>query len=274
MADEAFYRDDAPIAAEAKIAAIDATPAGSFVLDGHFLKSPNSQVFFLFVEKIGCTFLKQTLIHAMYGDLNQLDPQYFMAGWTHRNLVHAFAAEILAVDGRQVLRDQAAGIITFCRNPYDRFLSAYHNRILRLEEAELPLFYWHRRSILFNAARNGSLAGGMQRFAAGISIDDFARFVRDTPPHLRDVHWMEQHRLNLADFVTPAALVRFEDFDAQFRAVWQTYIGGEGALSGAEKNASGKPAGGLQAETAAIVYDIYRRDFDLFGYAEESWRTL
>ena len=247
---------------------------GPAVLDSHFLRSPDSQTVFLFVDKVACTYVKQTLYSEMLGDLHRLNPEYFWSGLDHLGLLHVFTEQLLAVDGREVLADPTKNIITFCRNPYDRFLSAYYNKIQTDRAVEAHHRQWLRREIVLKLLRAGKCPGGLDEFAAGVTSAHFAEFVRLTPPWERDIHWTEQHRVNLVDLIRPTALIRFEAFQEEFLTAWDRYVGYRPQIwENFERNRSGKPRGLISEQIAEIVFEVYRKDFELFGYEADSWRT-
>jgi hypothetical protein len=220
-------------------------------------------VFFLFVEKVGCTFLKHVLISEMLGSISEIDPSYYFKGWQKHNLIHTVAHEVLRVDGREVLARPDARIITFCRNPYGRFVSAYRDKIVNLPELEADHLLWVRREILFRKIR---MAKGLRRLSASdytVSIRDFADYVSRTSSADRDKHWAEQHLLNLADVIAPAEVIKLEDFDKRLGDVWKTFIGTTlEPTSDYERNHTRLPHRLLDEETANMIYDIYCRDFE------------
>lgn len=118
------------------IGKIENRPGGNLSLDEHFLKTPREDVFFLFLEKVGCTTLKHLLIQTFWGDISSINPEYYMDGWAEKNLIHAISSEALTINGRDVLNKRDAKIITFCRNPYDRFVSAYVDKIVNTPKNE------------------------------------------------------------------------------------------------------------------------------------------
>ena len=257
------------------IKSIEGRPLGNLVLDEHFLRSPTENVFFIFVEKAGCTLLKSILIDQMIGDYKNIDPKYYYSIWSERNVIHALSHELLRVDGRQVLTSSNPRLITFCRNPYTRFLSAYRDKIVNPPTSELDYFQWIRREVLFWKLRQSQSPGRLTKAAAAVSLLDFAAFVLAQPPAARDKHWAEQHLLNLVDVVPPHVVVRLEDFDTTFPEIWKSTIGTDlPDISAIDRNSTARSAAVLDEETARLIHAIYVRDFELFGYDKESWRSL
>jgi hypothetical protein len=255
-----------------QISEIESRPLGLLTLDEHFLRSPHPEVFFVFVEKVGCTFLKHLLVHEMIGDVSRIDPEYYLPGLQRINLVHALSHEALRVDGREVL-SRPATTITFCRNPYTRFLSAYMDKIVDPPALELPYFCWIRREILFRKARS-AVAGRATEWTDRISLREFAEFVRSQPAEQRDKHWAEQWSLNLADMVEHQEIVRIERFDADLDAIWQGYFGRPIPRDQVFLTNTRKAGPILDKDTADIIHAIYKNDFELFGYDPESWQSV
>lgn len=253
---------------------IEQRPHGLLALDEHFLRSPHEDVFFVFVEKVGCTFLKHILVTEMIGDISSLDPEYYLPGLKSMNLIHALSHEALREDGRLVLASASAKTITFCRNPYARFVSAFRDKIENPPDLEIPYFYWVRREILFEKARYAA-QGNAVTFHNNISIDEFAEFVHSQANEQRDKHWAEQCSLNLADVVKHNEVVRMEDFHNNLSAVWNKYFGKEINQVRYLTNAShSKIRPVLSNATAKIIYEIYKKDFEVFGYDIDSWKTF
>lgn len=251
---------------------IESRPYGRLALDEHFLRSPNPDVYFLFVEKVGCTFIKHVLIEASLGSLDQIDPSYFHTGWSLHNLVHAVAHEVLRVDGRLVLDNPDAKVITFCRNPYSRFVSAYKDKIDNTPDMEATYFKWIRREIFFYKARFNLSQQIVGKLGSRISLRDFATFVRRNPDIEHDRHWAPQHRLMLDGFLDHAHVLRLEHLDQTLPTIWQDLVGTE--MPRPTKHATNpgsKTYPMLDQETADIIYEIYQTDFEVLGYDRESW---
>jgi hypothetical protein len=258
-----------------KIGAIESSPYGRICLDNHFLRSPNPNVYFLFVAKVGCTFVKHILIEALLGSTHDIDPSYYHKGWTHHSLVHAIAHEVLRVDGRGVINNPEARVIAFCRNPYARFVSAYYDKIVRHPEPEAEYFTWIRREIFFSHARHSMDQLQTEKLISEISLSDFARFIAQNRDVEHDIHWAPQHHLVLHRFLNASHILRLEDLDRQLEPLWQDMIGT--AMPYPLNHARNPGAGTRQAldkDTADIVFDLYEADFVAFGYDRDSWRGL
>ncbi len=245
------------------------------MLDTHFLRTPCPNTFILYVDKIGCTFVKHMIVDNLYGDIYMLDPSFFLEGWSHHGILHFLAGEAITVDGRSVLSQPDAKIITFCRNPYSRFVSAYFNKILSPNPTELDHHQWVRREIMSKLLKSGRYEGDLQSFAEGVTLRHFAEFVRDTPPSERDLHWTEQWHVNLEDLIPDRHLVRFESFDRDFEDAWRRLVGEWPTTTcKMQRNSSSRPRGVLNKSTADIIYEIYREDFVRFDYARDSWMDV
>ncbi|MCJ2184177.1 sulfotransferase family protein [Novosphingobium sp. 1949] len=255
----------------ALIERVEASPHGRETLDARFL-TIDDRVAFLYLEKVACTYIKNILVQEAFGSLEGFDPSYYLELWGKNNLIHTLAFEGLRTNGRDVLRSDRA-TITFCRNPYGRFLSAYFDKIVNPPEIEKPGFQWVRREILFKQVRQRNKAG-VQAMAGGIRLEDFARFVAEQDEGARDKHWAHQHSLNLAHVHTANETIRIETLDETFPGLWERYMGRPlPRVAKPERNVSRKHHG-LDKSIADIIYKTYERDFDLFGYARSSWQDF
>jgi hypothetical protein len=158
--------------------------------------------FFIETPKAACTTTK-VVLWRLEG-LGPVPPDLTMvhhrSPWDPRKSPATVAEEaaLEALAGSSVLR------FFVWRDPVERLRSAYWDKI-RLGHDHSPEWDQWRAAI-----RD---AFSMQPDQE-ISFDRFAEFVCALPDHLRDPHFMSQHRLVLADFVTYDYVVRTDDYAA------------------------------------------------------------
>lgn len=138
------------------------------------------------------------------------------------------------------------------RNPYVRVLSVYLNK-------------FHGRG------------AQSQKFAKAIGSDppaSFAEFVsligKQTPEEM-DPHWRVQYHNIYCDLIKYDTLVRFENYETEFYAVLEKLFG-TAKIQSVRKRAvptEEKLAGFYTADIAKAVRDIFRIDFEYFGYPVE-----
>ncbi len=141
----------------------------------------------------------------------------------------------------------------FVRNPYDRILSVWRNKVAPSEPTQNTLNIYAQHAGLH----------------AEMPFDDFIEWLGDT--HERESpnkHWAPQ-----SEFITdgvhllPDFIGRLEDFDRDVRKLC-SFIGPVGPSR--RKNEADK-SDGLSAATMSqrsreIIQQIYRKDFELLGY--------
>jgi hypothetical protein len=166
----------------------------------------------------------------------------------------------------------------FVRNPYARLRSAWQNKFA-YGHAQGYSRSIRRRELgrLRRFARGRQLPGGAD--GAAIPFETFLAYVESQPAGARDHHWDDQVDVLLLDDVHYEQWFRLEDgFAAGLKRIFDR-IGLTGAamerILGTQRNVSPKEEAPVYtAELAARVHRLYLRDFQTFGYAEDSWRGL
>lgn len=169
---------------------------------------------------------------------------------------------------RRVLKEPGLFRFTFVRNPYHRLVSAYRDKILDLNgnQALTPF----RHNLNFPAA-------------GAPTFEQFARQVAASRDEGSGRHWMSQYRLTLSDLIAFDFIGKVENFGPDFALVLERIglspanipevddLNRSRALPPPQDGGAGGP---YTAELASLVYDRYRRDFEHFGYARDSWREV
>jgi hypothetical protein len=158
---------------------------------------------------------------------------------------------------RLLSQPRPAFAFAFVRDPFARIASAWMNKIESPPDtpAQARLF-----------AMNAGLCAGM-------SLDDFVEWVRQD---LRSVGRVDPHWRPQADFVTDATgrlcvdfLGRLEALDDDFAAVESRIGPVEGMRHRNRSRIENDPARLLSPRAAAIVREVYARDFEVLGYATQ-----
>ena len=144
-------------------------------------------------------------------------------------------------------------IFTFCRNPFTRILSCYLDRIVGRDESYFVL-----------KKRVG---------AGGDFAPDFPAFLEmlGEPGVLDlDTHWKPQHRNIAVDYFPYRFIGHFEDFATEFPALLAWLYRGNEKLGEVRPgtSATSQLAAYYDDQATRLVRDLYRRDFELFGYDE------
>lgn len=152
----------------------------------------------------------------------------------------------------------------FVRNPYDRLRSAYVQKFLRPDVSESPSHYLAALRL------------------EGQDIPSFTGFiqavVRQSDARM-NIHWKPQHVCLAPDVIPYDFIGRVESFDADIRHVLEC-IGAPSSLYEPEISVNRVGRGDAESEvfatyteaSAALVFKRFREDFELFGYAEDSFR--
>lgn len=203
----------------------------------------NAQYGFIYLNnpKVGCSTVKSSLWTAIDGK----GPG--KAG------VHALAESPFDNKPRDAEAVRRAFVFTFVRNPFQRLVSAYLNKVL--------------------APRDASWASFRRRYEVTlpepVSFDSFVELLAGIPSSAHNPHWRPQHLNILHPFVKPNLLADLHQMDDLLPGVL-TRLFGQAKMVQAQKHATTarvvwrdffKDSGTLRR-----VLDMYGEDFDAFGY--------
>ena len=156
----------------------------------------------------------------------------------------------------------------FVRNPYDRLFSAYKSKIGNAGAEEWYLDVQREiREVNDYPTRNGELVGM-------VSFRDFVRYVQ-SGVRAGDGHWCVQAKRLMMDMIPYDFIGRFERYGEDFRTVLQRLNAPANVLQTASQ-VRGQTvkiclAAAYDRELADAVHEIYREDFETFGYDRDSW---
>ena len=137
------------------------------------------------------------------------------------------------------------------RNPYDRLVSCYKNKVLR--EDYFSSFHYYGR------------------FHKDMSFDEFVRQVHNIPHVWADPHFQTQSSiLCRGDALVVDTVFTFEEFPRLLQWLQEHYrlTYDRNYNTSSEKS---RWQDYYHQATADLVYNKYRKDFDLFAYERESW---
>lgn len=157
---------------------------------------------------------------------------------------------------------------TMVRDPYDRLFSAYKSKIGNPKAEE---YYQGVQDEIRQQYDYPTVDG---RRAGVVAFRDFVRFVREGND--RDPHWSPQHQLVRADRIAYDFIGRYESFAEDYRKIMGRLGAAQEVLDiGTVRYGESYRvplAVAYDAELAADVYELYKADFEGFGYDKESWR--
>jgi hypothetical protein len=161
-----------------------------------------------------------------------------------------------------VLKDPTYFKFTFVRNPYDRLLSAWKNKIDNPDkEPDGREGNRQRRKISKNGER--------------VSFEEFVNLLyeqRDSSS-LFDKHWAPQHCLLLLPFIDYDFIGKIENFNDDFEYVLKKIDAKPEIIQQISMRINQTPRTRRNDfytdDLRDKVYEIYEKDFELFGYQKE-----
>jgi tetratricopeptide (TPR) repeat protein len=147
---------------------------------------------------------------------------------------------------------------TVVRNPYTRLASAWRDKVYLCA----PSFENYTRHI------KGRLPSGNDPDSF-VSFAEFVAMVEGEDLANCDRHWRLQTVLTLRNTLSFTHVGRLEDFGATIRA----FLSHVGLDARAERPPKNRSAGAFcyDSTLAKRVYELYRQDFEAFGYDRDSW---
>jgi len=166
----------------------------------------------------------------------------------------------------------------FVRNPYARLLSAWNDKMVKGHAGEQ---YPRSMRTLVPRIRRFAARHGLPGSdpSSHVPFPTFVRFVESKPEGHRNQHWDTQRSVLLADKIDYHRIYWMEtDFVTGMADVLSELgISREWVEERLRKpeNVSGRVEEPVYDEALAErVFNLYRDDFELFGYDPESWREL
>ncbi len=176
-------------------------------------------------------------------------------------------ADFATAEAIAILTDDDWFRFTFVRNPYARLFSAYKSQVMDLSSPYIGF----REAIRQHAGYPTPPGARLGR----VGFADFVKQIAAQPDDQRDGHWKSQtgslHRAAIDyDFVG-----RVETFAQDFGTVLQRFNAPAALLTTLAERVNTTAqlplAAAYNKELADLVYAIYKDDFEVFGYARDSW---
>ncbi len=241
----------------------------SFTYHGWVL--PEYKCLCMTLPKVACTTVKVALYHLAGksvqenpNDVHGLDRGLFLARYSTKEIV-------------EMLTSTEWVKFCFVRNPYHRLLSAYKSKIGNTRDTQ---YLWLQDVI--RDEFNYPAGDGNHR--AMVTFADFVHFLSDCratvryelkPDAIYDGHFNAQNRILMQDLINYDFIGRFENFADDFKAILRRLGAPEEtvALASERRNATVRVplTTAYSRELAALVYNMYRDDFEAFDYGRASW---
>ncbi len=154
---------------------------------------------------------------------------------------------------------------TFVRNPYSRIWSAYKSKI----QSSDPQFE-DVREIIRNKFKE------YYRKDKDIKFIDFCRFVCSQEDSYRDAHWKLQTNIIYSEHIDYTYIGRLEYFAHDFSFVLKKLNAPATIMveTANKVNQTESVLSPFNFELANLVYDAYKKDFEYFGYRQDSWKCI
>jgi hypothetical protein len=156
----------------------------------------------------------------------------------------------------------------FVRNPYYRLFSAYKSKILNYGDMQYQFVRDAIRAKWDYPVRDGRPAGM-------VAFRDFVRYVEEMADPDRDFHWRSQTAIVMPAMIQYDLIGRMETFAQDFEQVLRRLSASAELIAAIPEavNPTTKMyhAAAYDRELAWRVYDMYRVDFETFGYDRDSW---
>lgn len=206
---------------------------------------PTSQAVYFAIPKTG-----NSTINAMFlekeGSYNE--------GEARKSYAHIHQQKDLYAVPKKSIPQYDCEKIAIVRNPYDRIISCYKNKVLQED-------YFVDRNM-------GGLVYNNMPFY------DFVKAVSSIPDAFLDDHLKSQKGiLHLRKKPLYTKLFYFETFQKALDFLESKYqLKPKGKINTSTTGTTSPSAKWITEETAELIYNKYRGDFIAFGYQKESWR--
>lgn len=234
----------------------------------------NSNVAYIENSKVGCTKIKKCLL--------ELD------NWPKRwdemieKEVHIHNKELTNMVGPKkltgiglytVLNDPSFYRFGFVRNPYDRLLSAYKDKILAPQKSPDKRNYVSV-ACKIKAHSTGESARSINLDNTPVSFSEFVDFVEKQRAYDMDRHWFHQYLTMWHPYCKFHFIGRFEQFSSDLEQVLINL----GAPDQLVKSARSRDNASFSSkrkyytgDVAEKVHKTFKTDFDTYGYDKNSW---
>ena len=213
--------------------------------------------------KVACTTVKTVLL-CMEGELS---PEVLAGKVHHPNR----GTHLGALDTPQVVEALSSPDwfrFSFVRNPYERLLSAYKSKLGSPNDSQYAWLRDEIRAEFDYPTREGT--------PATIAFRDLVAYLTQRPERVwRDGHFNSQTNILAEGLINYDYIGRFETFCTDFNRVLARLGVSEEAVELATENRNPTPQTPLpwvyDDKIADVVYELYRPDFEHFGYLRDSW---
>ena len=228
------------------------------------------------IPKTACSSWKFTMVKAS----GKIDMAKVDHATLHDNaFMHSMGWRLLSTYNAVGIKHRLKTYFKFItvRHPFDRLVSAYKDKLGATAGRYLGGLHARRIKQRYRAVNvmTGRRPGGRVTFA------EFIRYVLDTEPQNLDVHWRDYGRLCDPCRVHYDYVVRMETLAADSRAILPRFAAStdnvmptQNVIQSAEPHSlqGGKSVsliGSIAARDVRRLQNLYRRDFEMFGY---TWR--
>lgn len=213
-------------------------------------------IMYIETPKVACTSIKKFMMDQYVGEELHLESP----GKVHqRDISPLKQLSSLSDAEKAVVWSEKYKRFSFVRNPFTRCLSGYLDKIITNE-------YERQRHL----PRLG--------FASGVypTFKEFLHRLEDIHDTSRDIHFMSQTELLMVDVTSYDYLGSFERFEENFSFLQRGFYGMKGPFRSYEgfgkhhaSSANKKVLEHFGDEEADMVFRMYERDFEHFGYARD-----
>jgi hypothetical protein len=214
---------------------------------------PSDKVVYHAIPKVACSSIMSACVDALEIDFppSEWKPEVFQT----RKWDHLFDRRSIVVEGRPPRRFDKYWSFAFVRNPWDRLVSCYSEKIRPDGDPEN----------FINGVSRVLTSFGV--FEAGMSFERFAREVAHITDENAEPHFLSQHKfiVNRAGKLIVDFLGHFETIDKDFGVVRQR-LGAPVELPHLLRSQRGHYRDYYSPDLARIIGERYSEDIARFGY--------
>ena len=234
----------------------------------------NYNVVYVENSKVACTKIKKVLLSLDNWPLRADDILEKEVHIHNKDKTGLIGPDDLTPSGlARICRDPQYFRFGFVRNPYDRTLSAYVDKVMAPQKDETK-----RNYIPVAQQIKASFIGGDFREInldeTPVSFSEFVAYIANQRSYLMDRHWLHQHLTMWHPHVKFDFIGKLESFSEDFSYVLRKIHAPRELVASVASRANASRRDKKKyynKELADKVYAVFKKDFELYEYDPGSW---